>query len=51
MPTEVINEIHMGVIASPAPRITPDRLCSTAMAMKPGARMRMKRMLNCSTCS
>lgn len=26
-------EIHIGVIVSPAPRITPDRHCVTAMAM------------------
>ena len=29
----VMREIHIGVIVSPAPRITPERICVTAIAM------------------
>ena len=31
--TVVMREIHIGVIVSPAPRITPERICVTAIAM------------------
>ena len=37
----VISEIHMGVMVSPAPRITPDRLWVTAMARYPTASTRI----------
>jgi hypothetical protein len=33
MITVVMMEIHMGVMVSPAPRITPERIWVTPMAM------------------
>ena len=43
MITVVMIEIHMGVMVSPAPRITPERIWVIPIAMYPTARIRIIR--------
>ena len=47
--TVVKMEIHMGVIVSPAPRITPERLWVTAIATYPTAIMLIIRILKATS--
>ena len=42
MITVVIMEIHIGVIVSPAPRITPDKVWVMDIAIYPPAKIHMK---------